>query len=744
MINENNPEKEGLNNISEEQFNKVYKFLKKNKNTFVELFKGIDINGRLDIKMDILNIENITKNINDFNITEVLLINEDNLNKFKSILSFDKIKSYINKPSKEERDNYIKETIKEFENLIFILKNENIILENISLIEYYNDYINDINNNNNKYFIFYQEKVQKILRNKKKKQNDGTILYFIYKNEPYLCFYNSKKIFKLISFENNFWKLKEYNDSKNDENILGIIRDEIKKNKNKDIIIQQYLNIEYNNFKEFYLINEGWINYQLNIDNKEFLPASISPKSNKTTFEYEYWIYFGLIEKSCPIIKKVIDIDPVNEKKLIITKVFFVYGDNNCNHNLYFGIFDKNVNAIYFYLLGQEVYEPEFVLDYLDKKNMIKEIDKYILKKGIEAYLDEMGIDFTKKTKQHLINNKLEEIGSFLILNENINITIYKNEIYSRSLMNNDAPFYNGIIQCLVNIRPLKDIFLNRNNLYNKKIIHEKKIVTMLFYKLMNYMWNSNNNNDDKDHSFIFLTEIQTLSKKIGIFNDIHLLIEYILLSINYEQQLNYNNNLKIDYKFNEIEKSFNKYKNSFINDIFFFELESEDKCKCKNNCNSTTQYILSYNDEILKELEEQNINIETLFNLRIKIICDKCKKYLKGRIKFKSQPKILIISIETKKRKEEYNITFNYNMELNLKKNFVNNKVNINYKLICMMKCLENKKVLTAYCKSSTKEDIWYAYKESKEQQIIEEIKLSDEITTYKRIPYLLIYQKM
>ena len=41
----------------------------------------------------------------------------------------------------------------------------------------------------------------------------------------------------------------------------------------------------------------------------------------------------------------------------------------------------------------------------------------------------------------------------------------------------------------------------------------------------MEYMWNSNNkNDDDKDHSFLFLTEIQRLSKKIGIFNDVHLL----------------------------------------------------------------------------------------------------------------------------------------------------------------------------------------------------------------------------
>ena len=85
-----------------------------------------------------------------------------------------------------------------------------------------------------------------------------------------------------------------------------------------------------------------------------------------------------------------------------------------------------------------------------------------------------MGINFSTKAIQPLINYKL---GTFLIINKNININInkYENEIHSRSLINNEALLYNGLIQCLVNIGPLKDIFLNRINLYNKKINNEKK-----------------------------------------------------------------------------------------------------------------------------------------------------------------------------------------------------------------------------------------------------------------------------
>ena len=156
---------------------------------------------------------------------------------------------------------------------------------------------------------------------------------------------------------------------------------------------------------------------------------------------------------------------------------------------------------------------------------------------------------------------------------------------------------------------------------------------------------------------------------------------------------------------------------------------------------------MLFYNDDNLKELEGQKINIETLFDMKIHIVCDKCKKAKKTKILFKSQPKILIISIQINKKEEEkqqYNIKFNYDMELNLNKNLLNNKDNARYKLISMMKYMENKNALTTFCKSSTKEDIYYQYKDSKEQQIIEEIKLSNEIQNYKRIPYILIYQKI
>jgi len=262
----------------------------------------------------------------------------------------------------------------------------------------------------------------------------------------------------------------------------------------------------------------------------------------------------------------------------------------------------------------------------------------------------------------------------------------------------------------------------------------------MNFYKLMNYMWNYNQlNNNDEGQNINFLIEIQTLSQKLSIFKDIKLLIEFILLSMHNEQKLNNNIHLKIDYKIDEIKKDFFKFKNSFINDLFFFELGLKDKCLCKVNFFST-YYMLSLDDDSLfKDLKNQNINIYSLLSKAIiKLQCNKCNKSKKTKILFKSLPKILIIYI---KPKIENNIIFNYNIDIELKKYLLEKKDNARFELISMIRIGPNNEIKT-YCKSS-KNNIWYKYTESLDQEYFEEIILPNELGNYKDIPNLLIYQK-
>ena len=671
----------------------------------------------------------------------------------KSILIYDKIKKF-KELIKEEKNNYLNENIKDFDYLMLILNNDKNISDNIKIIKNYNDFINDINdinntNDNNKYFILYEEKVKKILKSTMKISNiEEGIFYFTYKDKSYLFFsFDRQNIFQLIYLSNNFWKLIEYDDSKN-INIIEVLKEKINRNKNKDLVIKQYLHLKYNDFKYFYLINENWIKINLKKDQdmNNYQIDNIWPQLQRTGFGYEYRIYFGLIETNDEIINQLIKIDKICKNDLLSVKIFFVYGDIKYHRNLYFGLLDKakDNNIIYFYLFEKDIYKAEFVLEYNDKNIMINEIDNYILREGIEIYLHhEMKIDFTKKEKQNLMGRKNnKKIGKFICLNENINVKIFNPVIHSRSLESSEGTFYfNGVIQCLVNIGPLKELFLNIYELNDKKIIQEKKIITMNFYKLMNYMWNYNQlNNNDEGQSIIFLTEIQTLSQDLTLFNNIKLLIEFILLSMHYEQKLNDNIDLKIDYKIDEIKKDFYKFKNSFINDLFFFELGSADNCLCNNNFIST-HYMLSFDDDKLyKQLINQTINIETLLSHpNIKLPCKFCNKFKKTKITFKSFPKILIIYFQQKK---DNNIKFKYKMEIDLKKYSLNYKDNARFELISMIKIGQKKEIKT-YCKSS-KKDIWYKYTESIDQQKIEKIQLSNDIENYKIVPYLLIYQKI
>ena len=133
-----------------------------------------------------------------------------------------------------------------------------------------------------------------------------------------------------------------------------------------------------------------------------------------------------------------------------------------------------------------------------------------------------MGIDFSKKGKQDLIDIGMEQIGLFYKENEIIDGIDYPK--YSRPLDENETYYYNDVIQCLVNIDQLKNLFLNRKKLFNKNIVKENKKVTFSFYKLMQYMWyreqlikenKENEDNADKDQSFTFILDMNEILRFI-------------------------------------------------------------------------------------------------------------------------------------------------------------------------------------------------------------------------------------
>ena len=402
----------------------------------------------------------------------------------------------------------------------------------------------------------------------------------------------------------------------------------------------------------------------------------------------------------------------------------------------YFGIFDRNL--IYFYLFKNDPYEKfDFMIEFNDSDSLVKEI-KDINNKGIEDYLDELGIDLSTIGNQFLINNDFNIIGKFFSLNDKLKNDNFSNP-YSRILKNVDVDCYNGVIQCLVNIYPLKDLFLNKNLLIKEYIDQKvnKRIVTINFYLLMKYIWKKETKNDEEQGD-IFLATLQSLSKDFNIFNNIKLLIEFLLLSLHCEIFLN---NENIIYENNSLEKYVDCNHKSFIRNLFFFNTVASNPSKCCSSNMESTHFLLYYNSKDLSQLKEKNINIGSILTLKINYKC-KCKQIFSSKILFKTLPKILIFVFEFK---DDLNIKFKYNKTLDIKKYVSPNKKDkssLKYELISLIISNKEIKKIKTFCKSSNKNDLWYKYEDFIDKQKIEIFDNFNMIELYKQPPLLLIYQ--
>ena len=537
---------------------------------------------------------------------------------------------------------------------------------------------------------------------------------------------------------------KDINKYNNHENIIKCLNDKTNQNKVK-FNIEKYLNLEYEVFKYFYLINEKWINSKM-IGNNDYI--SFKPDIIKTEFNYEYPINFKFIEEhDSGLIVELKKYENINEMDLYKTKMFFVYNDNFLKKKLYFGILASDRNVIYFYSFEKESYNVEFIIHYDNVDFLFYEIKDHILLKGIEAYLYELGICYNQGERQYLYNYKLEKIGLIFFLNDDKK---YNYPLYHSNILENikDSHYYNGVIQCLANITQLKHIFLNRNKLIDQKIVNkktvDKKIITYNFYKFIQYMWynntyNKNFDDNNSNQAIIFLIEIQRVSGDNKLLSNIKNLIGFLLLSMHCEQKINENNDHKIKYSLKELEKTCYKDKNTFISDLFFFELE-KNKC-CKNSC--STNYVLFYEiDDFLKKINNgQAINIYTILNqTNMEIVCDNCKKECKSYIKFISFPKILFIILLSKKDKD---IKFYYNQKLDISK-YASEKIKIAnsyYNLVGAIKKYE--KGFITFCKTSGDNNCWYKYIETETVQKMQIYNSFDCIKENKDMPYLLIYQQ-
>ena len=380
---------------------------------------------------------------------------------------------------------------------------------------------------------------------------------------------------------------------------------------------------------------------------------------------------------------------------------------------------------------------------------MIIDIDENIIKKDFSQYIYETGILSENNNKKKIFNYESEEIGEIYAINKNDNDTNKKKENKgkketkeikvkkkSKNLNNFKGSFYfNALMKCLVNIKYLKDCLLNKEFIYSKKI-KNKKIIND-FSKIVQYMWNYKIECEPS----IFLCEIQSLSKIDDIYKNLDLLIEFLLYSM-YKEEIE---NRDIDYQLNSLKKGDVEINESFIHNLFFFELEYI--CvECNHVKNKTNNFILYYN---LKDFANQkSLNIESFIKLKKDDKCYKCNKTKKFHYIFKNCPKILLIFFKEIEWYHKFSIN---NKGIDLKNNISkdNKEKSTKYHLIGLIKDFgvlsdEEKKVVS-YSVSPV-DNLWYEYInigiDNNKSKNNESIKF-DAIKNDSKMPNLLIYER-
>ena len=176
-------------------------------------------------------------------------------------------------------------------------------------------------------------------------------------------------------------------------------------------------------------------------------------------------------------------------------KIFFIY-DNNLikeKKNIYIGLInnkdikENKLLVTHFYLVNNKEFEIEFIVNYYNEEMMLKEIKDNIMINGIEVYLNIMSSsnEINNIEKKTLYDIDLNKIGFYINLNKK-EINNIKIKEYSKCLeFIPNTYFYFGIIQCLVNIKQLREIFLNKQFLIDKKII-ENSSITKKYIKYFN------------------------------------------------------------------------------------------------------------------------------------------------------------------------------------------------------------------------------------------------------------------
>jgi len=709
--------------------------------SFKDLCKNIIKNEELnDLNINVIMSKDFPKNENHPDLKQIILIDEESSKQFQTFINYPKLNEIINIVGESKKDALIENFHEEFNNIDKILSGMIELPIEIKLIDGFQKCKNNMDNKK-KFQLFEKNKFIEIF----KKGENIFIYYFTYKNNSFIFFPKDKKILKL-KFDNDFiaddlFYLEEYID--NLENKKDIEESFLKK-----IILENQNKLKFNEkilkkeIKDYYLINRKWLNNRIKASNENNYEKIEPQLENKefATFDYPKDFYFIEKEEN-NLILDILELGITKENK-----IFFTYDNvfkEEENRNIYIGLInnkdieDSKILAIYFYSIKDKEFEIEYIVNYYYEERMLKEIKDNIMIKGIETYLNIMSNNNNENNNTEpisLYDIDLNNFGLYFNLNKKeINNIIFPENTKNIGYIPNKY-FYCGIIQCLLNIKPLREIFLNKHLLITNNII-KNTLITKKIYQIFQNIWYGGNNNE------IYASLIPDIIIEENNFKDYKLLLEFLLLYMHNEQTKEKKENYKkLDSLiYDNKDKMRNDFysKQTFIQELFFFETKHHHckYCKKKDYIDYRINCVLEFK---LDRIKEEIITINNILeSLKQKKECNKCNNTFKLKKKFNSCPLFLIIVI---KHNNKFKDNFKHieKIELNnyVTKDYHESK---KYELISFINyppIEEKKKKGIIFCKSPVNNE-WYKYEGSK----CEKTNIKDIIKEEKSIPNLLIY---
>ena len=627
--------------------------------------------------------------------------------------------------------------------------------------------------------------------------NNSQFFLFKNKNEYYIANNNYQKLYKIIVFGNNEFKLEEFNFYGNNLSMVKILKDLVKIEKIVLEDMKSFLkNISSNRYNYFYLINNNWMNFfkkyfnydtifdnykhsaetlNDNIKITQDFPENLKQQNSliiSTTAiqgtNLAFPSNFSIIEKE--IFDNIL-------KELTVKYNTFLKMSQYCK--IYFG--DKKIfirdftkkNIFYIYTInGTNNFEIEYILQIDNNHDLTNLLSLCDYNESFEQYLiSNFAINLKEAKTQILLDENLDKKGDLIIFKPKPNIRIKKPK-HCLGLENIGATCYmNATIQCLCHVFNLKNYFMNRKLMY-QSIPKGNNSLSKEFYKVINNLWK----NSYHGKSYYTPRDFKNIiSQKNPLFqgiaaNDSKDLIIFLYETMHTElnnptNQYNFGQNIRNNQELVNFRNNYYSNNSSIFSKIFYFEQQSELKCmSCGYNKVSYTIYniiifplekvreymVTKYNGKGFEsvKLEDcfENYQQDEILSGSNQIYCNNCHRMANDANgnKLFTLPEVMTIILNRGKGLE-FDVNFEYPIHLNVDKYVMDkNCKNNNYELIAVLSHIGPSGMsghFIAFCRSP-EDNRWYIYNDAQVTECYDPRYHNDDMI--EGLPYVLFYQKI